>query len=113
MIMDLAIRCSRKSFRSSAMESHICQNRADMGHPSFVTGTERRRKRSLLRFPQAGNNVALAVPAQNPDFLYAPLDETAYAAFVKESRKKRAGATNLHRKSREARDQSRDSFTER
>ena len=23
------------------MESHICQNRADMGHPSFVTGKEK------------------------------------------------------------------------
>ena len=29
-------------------------------------------------------------------------DATAYAAFVKESRKKRAGATKLHRKSGEA-----------
>jgi hypothetical protein len=38
-------------------------------------------------------------PALNPDFLYAALDATAYAAFVKESRKKRAGATKLHRKS--------------
>jgi hypothetical protein len=24
-----------------SVESHICQNRADMGHPSFVTGRER------------------------------------------------------------------------
>jgi hypothetical protein len=24
--------------RSMSVESHICQNRADMGHPSFVTG---------------------------------------------------------------------------
>ena len=38
------------------------------------------------------------MPALNPDFLYAALDATAYAAFVKESRKKRAGATKLHRK---------------
>jgi hypothetical protein len=38
----------------------------------------------------------------HPDFLYAALDGTAYAAFVKESRKKRAGATKLHRKSGEA-----------
>ena len=53
------------------------------------------------------------MPALNPDFLYVALDATAYAAFVKESRKKRAGATQLHRKSREARDQSRDCFTER
>jgi hypothetical protein len=53
------------------------------------------------------------LPALNPDLLYAALDATAYAAFVKESRKKRAGATKLHRKSGEARDWSRDSFTER
>ena len=46
-------------------------------------------------------------------FLYAALDATAFAAFVKESRKKRDGATKLHRKSGEARDRSRDSFTER
>jgi hypothetical protein len=63
-------------------------------------------------FSQAGAHEALALPALNPDFLYAALDATAYAAFVKESRKKRAGATKLHRKSGEARDQSRDSFTE-
>ena len=44
------------------------------------------------------------MPALNPDFLYAALDATAYAAFVKESRKKRAGATKLHRKSGEALD---------
>ena len=40
-----------------------------------------------------------SLPALNPDFLYAALDATAYAAFAKESRKKRAGATKLHRKS--------------
>ena len=40
-----------------------------------------------------------SLPALNPDFLYAALDATAYAAFVKESRKKRAGATKLNRKS--------------
>jgi hypothetical protein len=57
-----------------------------------------------LNFPNFGVNAAL--PALNPDFLYAALDATAYAAFVKESRKKRAGATKLHRKSGEARDQS-------
>jgi len=51
-----------------------------------------------------GTNEALALPALNPDFLYAALDATAYAAFVKESRKKRSGATKLHRKSGEARD---------
>jgi hypothetical protein len=62
---------------------------------------------------RTGTNEALALPAVNPDFLYAALDATAYAAFVKESRKKRAGATKLHRKSGEARDQRRDSFTER
>jgi hypothetical protein len=50
-----------------------------------------------------------ALPALNPDFLYAALDATAYAAFVKESRKKRAGATKLHRKSGGARVQRRDS----
>jgi hypothetical protein len=49
------------------------------------------------------------LPALNPDFLYAALDATAYAAFVKESRKRCAGATKLHRKSGEARNQSRDS----
>jgi hypothetical protein len=43
------------------------------------------------------------MPSASPDFLYAALDATAYAAFVKESRKKRAGATKLHRKSGEAR----------
>jgi hypothetical protein len=43
-----------------------------------------------------------ALPALNPDFLYAAQDATAYAAFVKESRKKRAGATTLHRKSGDA-----------
>ena len=61
----------------------------------------------------AGTHEALALPALNPDFLYAALDATAYAAFVKESRKKSAGATKLHRKSGEALDLSRDSFTER
>src|SRR5271156_5819551 len=35
----------------------------------------------------------------DPDFLYAALDTTAYAAFIKESRMKCAGATKLHRKS--------------
>jgi hypothetical protein len=54
-----------------------------------------------------------ALPALNPDVLYAALEATANAAFGKESRKNRAGATKLHRKSGEARDQSRNSFTER
>src|SRR3984885_11865296 len=58
---------------------------------------------SFLRFSHAGTNEVLALPALNPDFLYAALNATAYAAFVKESRKKRAGATKLHRKSGEAR----------
>jgi len=53
------------------------------------------------------------LPALNPDFLYAAPDATAYAAFVKESRKKRAEATKLHRKSGEALHESGDSFTER
>jgi hypothetical protein len=69
--------------------------------------------RSLLRFSHAGTNQALALPALNPDFLYAALDATAYAAFVKESRKKRAGAAKLHRKSGEASHERGDSFTER
>ncbi len=68
---------------------------------------------SLLRSSHAGTHEPLALPALNPDFLYAALDTTAYVAFVKESRKKRAGATKLHRKSGEARDQSRDAFSER
>jgi hypothetical protein len=41
MIKDLGIRCGRESCRSSAVESHSSQNRAWMGHPSFVTGRER------------------------------------------------------------------------
>ena len=65
---------------------------------------------SLLRSSHAGTHEALALPALNPDFLYAALDATAYAAFVKESRKKRAGATKLHRKSGEARDRRSHSF---
>jgi hypothetical protein len=73
----------------------------------------RERMGFLLRFSHAATHEALALPALNPDFLYAALDATAYAAFVKESRKKRAGATKLHRKSGEARDQSRAPFTER
>jgi hypothetical protein len=63
---------------------------------------------SLLRFSHAGTHLGLALPALNPDFLYGALDATAYAAFVKESRKKRVGATKLRRKSGEARDESRD-----
>ena len=59
----------------------------------------RERMPSLLRFSHAGTNEALALPALNPDFLYAAQDATAYAAFVKKSRKKRAGATKVHRKS--------------
>jgi hypothetical protein len=69
--------------------------------------------RSLLRFSHAGTNQAFGIASAKPGFLYAALDATAYAAFFKESRKKRAGATKLHRKSGEARNQSRGSFTER
>ena len=36
MAMDLKI-CGWSRDRRTAVESHICQNRADMGHPSFVT----------------------------------------------------------------------------
>src|ERR1700722_5081421 len=50
----------------------------------------RERMPSLLRFSHAGTNEASALPALNPDFLYAAQDATAYAAFVKKSRKKRA-----------------------
>jgi hypothetical protein len=57
--------------------------------------------------------VALALPTLNPDFLYAALDATSYAAFVKESRKNRAGATKLLRKSGERVMPRRGSFTER
>jgi hypothetical protein len=35
----------------------------------------------------------------DPDFLYATLDTTAYAAFIKESRMNLANATKLYRKS--------------
>ena len=52
--------------------------------------------------------VPIAFPTSaKPGFLYAAMDATSYAAFVKESRKKRAGATKLHRKSGEARDERR------
>jgi hypothetical protein len=60
-----------------------------------------------------GTHEALALPALNPDFLYAALDATVYAAFVKESRKKRAGATKLHRNPEKRMMLSRESFTER
>jgi hypothetical protein len=55
----------------------------------------------MIPFAAFGGLISLipALPALNPDFLYAALDATAYAAFVNESRKKRAGATRLHRKS--------------
>jgi hypothetical protein len=59
---------------------------------------------SIVRFSRRRD---CGSPALNPDFLYAAPDATAYAAFVKESRKKRTGATKLHRKSGEARDESR------
>jgi hypothetical protein len=38
----------------------------------------------------------------DPDFLYAALDTTACAAFIKESRMNFADANNLHRKSGQA-----------
>jgi hypothetical protein len=31
------VSCSLYTHGSKFVESHICQNRADMGHPSFVT----------------------------------------------------------------------------
>jgi hypothetical protein len=37
--------------------------------------------------------------ARDPDFLYAALDTTACAAFIKESRMNFANANNLNRKS--------------
>jgi hypothetical protein len=37
--------------------------------------------------------------SRRPDFLYAALDTTACAAFLKESRMKFANANHLHRKS--------------
>jgi hypothetical protein len=40
-----------------------------------------------------------------PDFLYAALDTTACAAFIKESRMKFANANQLHRKSGGAEDE--------
>ena len=30
--------------RGRSAESHICQNRADMGHPAVVAGTERKKR---------------------------------------------------------------------
>jgi hypothetical protein len=88
-----------------------------MGHPAFVAGDgtggmTKGVEGDAFSFAVLTQGVT-RLPALNPDFLYAALDATAYAAFVKESRKKRAGATKLHRKSGEVRSQSRGSFTER
>jgi hypothetical protein len=35
--MDMKTNCNVESEQWAAVESHICQNRADMGHPSFAT----------------------------------------------------------------------------
>ena len=37
MTMEIKTGCQRESARWTAVETHICQNRALMGHPSFVT----------------------------------------------------------------------------
>jgi hypothetical protein len=50
---------------------------------------------SLLRFSRAGTNEVSALPALNPDFLYAALDATAYAAFVKEIRRSARSESRL------------------
>ena len=39
-------------------------------------------------------------PRTTPDFLYAALDSSAYAAFFTESRTRLLGSATLHRKSR-------------
>jgi hypothetical protein len=44
-------------------------------------------------------NPPLECPLRGPDFLYAALDTTARAAFIKESRMKCINANRLHRKS--------------
>ncbi len=49
--------------------------------------------------PQVRQSVPGPKTTGDPDFLYAALDTTAYAAFFKESRMKCAAATKLHRKS--------------
>jgi hypothetical protein len=49
----------------------------------------------------------VAQPSGNPDFLYAALDTTACAAFIRESRINFANATKLHTKSWGRRDDDR------
>jgi hypothetical protein len=44
-------------------------------------------------------NLPLERPLRDPDFLYAALDTTACAAFIKERRMKCINANQLHRKS--------------
>jgi hypothetical protein len=47
----------------------------------------------------SGRSTGLNAPGSLPDFLYAALDTTACAAFIKESRMNFANANKLHRKS--------------
>jgi hypothetical protein len=47
----------------------------------------------------SGRNAGRNAPGSLPDFLYAALDTTACAAFIKESRMNFANANKLHRKS--------------
>jgi hypothetical protein len=47
----------------------------------------------------SGRSACLNAPESLPDFLYAALDTTACAAFIKESRMNLANANKLHRKS--------------
>jgi hypothetical protein len=57
------------------------------------TGRDRKREPSNSYVPLSETNKAA------PDFLYAALDTTACAAFIKESRMNFADARQLHRKS--------------
>jgi hypothetical protein len=59
------------------------------------TGRDRKREPSNSYVPLSETNKAL-----DPDFLYAALDTTACAAFIKESRMNFANASQLHRKIR-------------
>ncbi len=58
------------------------------------TGRDRKREPSKNCIPLSETNKTLA-----PDFLYAALDTTACAAFIKESRMNFANASQFHRKS--------------
>ena len=58
------------------------------------TGRDRKREPSNSYVPLSETNRTLA-----PDFLYAALNTTACAAFIKESRMHFANASRLHRKS--------------